>query len=56
MTLRYPNVYIVGGTSGYIYNVDVYHLDLSAPVGKWTKLSSDGDPRQPVGRYDYIKV
>lgn len=51
MTMRYPDVYIVGGTSGYIYNAEVYHLDLRQPVGSWSKLSSDTDPKQPVGRY-----
>ena len=51
MNLDYPNVYIIGGTSGYIYSSDVYHLDLSCPVGKWKKLSVDSDPNQPVGRY-----
>ncbi|CAG5134602.1 unnamed protein product [Candidula unifasciata] len=51
MTMSFPYVYIVGGTSGYIYNSEVFRLDLSGPMGKWTKLSSDSDPRQPVGRY-----
>ncbi|CAL1526257.1 unnamed protein product [Lymnaea stagnalis] len=51
MTMSFPDVYIVGGTSGYIYNSEVFHLDLRAPMGRWTKLSSDADPRQPVGRY-----
>ncbi|GFO40472.1 kelch domain-containing protein 10 [Plakobranchus ocellatus] len=51
MTMCYPDVYIVGGTSGYIYNSEVYHLDLRMPTGKWTKLSSDDDPKRPLGRY-----
>ena len=50
MTMSFPDVYIVGGTSGYIYNAEVYHLDLRQPTGIWTKLSSDTDPKQPVGR------
>ncbi|KAK3779707.1 hypothetical protein RRG08_013662 [Elysia crispata] len=51
MTMSFPDVYIVGGTSGYIYNAEVFHLDLRHAIGRWTKLSSDSDPKQPVGRY-----
>lgn len=51
MTMSFPYVYIVGGTSGYIYNSEVFCLDLSGPVGTWMKLSSDSDPKQPVGRW-----
>ncbi|KAK0040954.1 kelch domain-containing protein 10 [Biomphalaria pfeifferi] len=56
MTMVYPDVFIIGGTTGYIYNTDVYHLDLRGPVGIWTKLSSDSDPGQPVGRYRHETV
>ncbi|RUS87432.1 hypothetical protein EGW08_004807 [Elysia chlorotica] len=51
MTMSFPDIYIVGGTSGHVYNAEVFHLDLRNGVGKWTKLSSDTDPKQPSGRY-----
>ncbi|KAH9504778.1 Kelch domain-containing protein 10 [Bulinus truncatus] len=56
MTMSFPDVYIVGGTSGYFYYSDVFHLDLRSPVGKWTKLSCDGDTGQPVGRYRHETI
>eukprot|EP00039_Didymoeca_costata_P031973 m.36508 g.36508 ORF g.36508 m.36508 type:complete len:555 (+) comp9129_c0_seq2:144-1808(+) len=43
--------YLVGGTSGHYFFIDVFKYDLNK--NSWTKLSSDSDPRTPRARYQH---
>ena len=49
--MEWPYFYVVGGTTGYIYNTDVHRLDLRTCV--WTCLfdsHSKDDTEHPIGR------
>lgn len=47
MTVLGTKLYIVGGTSGYVYNSDVHRLDIC--TGNWKKLKPS---MEPSGRYN----
>ncbi|KAL8611319.1 hypothetical protein ACOMHN_013750 [Nucella lapillus] len=53
---QWPYMYIVGGTTGFVYNSDVHRYDMR--VGVWTCLwdSQTNEEGSPTGRYRHEMV